>query len=74
MKSLSVEKYMEKEEVQRLIPKTLRHIGIPWTKVNQQSTRKAVARERENWVNVKSWKSRKKVFQDRGMINHVKCC
>ena len=64
----------EKEEVQRLIPKTLQHIGIPWMKVNQQSTLKAVARERENQVNAKSWKPRKKVLQERGMTNRVKCC
>lgn len=43
-------------------------------KVNQQTKLEAVARERENQVNVKSWKTRKKLFQRRGMINVVKYC
>lgn len=74
MRSLPVEKYTGKGRGPKLIPKTLQHIGIPWMKVNQQSTLKAMARERENQVNAKSWKSRKKLLQERGMINRVKCC
>lgn len=61
MRSLTVEKYTGKGRGPKLIPKTLQHIGIPWMKVNQQSTLKAMARERENQVNAKILEIQKKI-------------